>query len=278
VLTMLGVVPEWARLLIAPIHLQADYAPQEVPIAHSIGARQIAGALLLVVVGVLAVKVRRRQPAFTFAICWMAITLFPVSNLIVPTGILLAERTLFLPSVGAVLAGGAGVSWIIGRVGSRPWLRRAAVGAGGMLVLAGAVRSALRQPVWRDNATLFASLLVDAPRSYRTHWIHAGTLAAKGDRAGAELAYQRALALFQDDPRLLAEMGDRYSTMKRCSEAMRLYQRSLTLSRDTLFDKPRFNRCLTSPASPPPGCRPPSPAHHPAARTTSSPPTDRRRQ
>lgn len=250
--TMLGVVPEWTRLLIAPIHLQADYMPQEVPIARTMGARPIAGALVLLAIGMLAVKAHHRWPAVTFAACWTAITLFPVSNLVVPTGILLAERTLFLPSVGAALAAGAGVSWIIGRAGGRAWLRRAVVAAGSMLLLFGIVRSALRQPVWRDNDTLFASLLVDAPLSYRTYWSHAHTLAAKHDRAGAELEYQRALDLYQDDPRLLSEMGDRYSTMNRCSDAMPLYQRSLTLSRDTLFDKQRFNRCLTSPPSPPP--------------------------
>lgn len=251
ILTMLGVVPEWARLLIAPIHLQADYMPQEIPIARSVGARQVPGALLLVSFIGLAWKTRHRQPALTFAACWMAITLLPVSNLVVPTGILLAERTLFLPSVGLALAAGVGCSWIISRVGSRARLRGVLVGTGAVLLFAGAVRSVVRQPVWRDSETLFASLLVDAPRSYRTHWAHAHTLAASGDRAGAERAYRTALELFQDDPRLLAEMGDRYSTMKRCSDAMPLYQRSLALAGDTLFDRTRFNRCLISPPSPP---------------------------
>ena len=40
----------------------------------------------------------------SLGIVWVAIAVLPVSNLILPTGILLAERTLYLASVGAVLA------------------------------------------------------------------------------------------------------------------------------------------------------------------------------
>ena len=39
-LTMLGVVPEWARLFIWPAHLQADYSPQEINGAIALGHRR----------------------------------------------------------------------------------------------------------------------------------------------------------------------------------------------------------------------------------------------
>ena len=58
-------------------------------------------------------------------IAWTAVALLPVSNLILPTGILLAERTLYLASVGAMLAV-AGLSERAG--GGYPrdhWSRRA---------------------------------------------------------------------------------------------------------------------------------------------------------
>jgi tetratricopeptide (TPR) repeat protein len=249
---MLGIVPTIARLLFFPLHLQADYMPQELSVARSIGTTQLVGAALTTVAVLAAITVRRRSPRITFSIAWTAIALIPVSNILIPTGILLAERTLFLPSVGVALVGGMALAGVLRRLTGWPRARAAVAATAGLAVAMGAIRSAARQPVWSDSRTLYASLLTDAPRSYRTHWIHAHTLAAAGDRAGAEQAYRRALELFADDPRLLAEMGDRYSTMNRCDEAVALYRRSLALRPDTLFDKRRFARCLTSPASPPP--------------------------
>jgi protein O-mannosyl-transferase len=251
-LTMLGVVPAMARLLLFPVHLQADYMPQELSVARHMGAAQIAGAVMVFAAAMVALLARRRWPVITFSIAWTAVALLPVSNLLVPTGILLAERTLFLPSVGVALAGGVVVAGLLRRTSGRSRFRSAIAAAALVAVACLTMRSAIRQPVWADSQTLYASLLIDAPRSYRTHWIHAHTLAAAGDRVGAEHAYRKALELFRDDPRLLAEMGDRYSTMNRCGEAMPLYERSLTLRPDTLFDQARFARCFTSPASSPP--------------------------
>ena len=45
--------------------------------------------------------------------------LLPVSNLLVPTGIMLAERTLMLPSVGLMLAVGATLESVRGRLAPR---------------------------------------------------------------------------------------------------------------------------------------------------------------
>lgn len=256
-LTMLGVVPEWFRLLLLPAHLQADYMPQELPLAHGLGGRQMAGVFFLLLSGFAAARSRRKHPALTFAVCWLAITLFPVSNLAFPTGILLAERTLFLPSVGAALAAGVAITWVMERVDAAPRVRRAAFSAGAAILLAGMVRSALRQPAWRDGDAFVSHLLVDAPRSYKVHWIQAHRLAALGKRAEVEGEYRLALGLYPDDPRLLAEMADRYSTMKRCADALPLYRRSLAIAGRVVYDPRRYARCFpplteTSPPLPPP--------------------------
>jgi hypothetical protein len=74
-----------------------------------------------------------------------------------PVGVLVAERTLYLPSVGLVVAVGA---WLGERAPQR--VRVAVAG----LVLAGGIRTALRVPVWRDVNTVVMSELEDSPRSY----------------------------------------------------------------------------------------------------------------
>jgi hypothetical protein len=47
-LTMLQVVPHWARLLLWPAHLQADYSPQEIVASSGLGSAELLGLALLV--------------------------------------------------------------------------------------------------------------------------------------------------------------------------------------------------------------------------------------
>src|SRR5688572_2220551 len=99
---MLAVVPEWARLLLWPAHLQAEYGPPAIPVTGPIGPAHVIGAgLLLAALGILLIT-WRRHPVIAFGLSWVGIALFPVSNVLTSTGVILAERTLFLPSAGAM--------------------------------------------------------------------------------------------------------------------------------------------------------------------------------
>ena len=77
----------------------------------------------------------RHAPALAFAILWCAVTLFPVSNLVVVTGVTIAERTLFLPSVGAALTLGGAVSWSATMAAGWTTTRRCALAFAGVVVL-----------------------------------------------------------------------------------------------------------------------------------------------
>jgi hypothetical protein len=228
--TMLGVVPEWVRLLLFPLHLSADYNPQQVRVLTAAGWSGALGGFLVLVAGWGAWLLRRRVPTVSFGLLWAAVTLFPVSNLLIPTGILLAERTLFLPSLGVLLAVGGAASGLLPGLQRQPARRRWLVFAGLWLVLAAwVIRSAVRQPVWKDNATLFARTLVDAPRSYKAVAAHAVMLLEAGQEVEGEREYRRALGLFPDDPNLFADLGDWYLRKGRCEEALDSYARVLAL-------------------------------------------------
>ena len=129
-LTMLGVVPEWLRLFAWPAHLQADYSPQEITGALAWGTAQTLGLFILASAVIGALAARRTAPVATFGIIWVAIALFPVSNVLVPTGIVLAERTLYLASVGFLLIVGALLPAAFRAIAAaRPPIRRAALAA-----------------------------------------------------------------------------------------------------------------------------------------------------
>lgn len=181
-LTMLKVVPVWLRLLAWPAHLQVDYGPDEMVASTSFGAGEALGLALVVGVVALAVAARRRAPLISFGVAWFAVAIVPVSNVLVPTSIVLAERTLFLPSIGFLFAAAAAAvvaaRWLQHRFAMRQESLREAIGFACLaLVLLGLLRSAARERVWMNPVRLWAASAVDAPRSIRVRKAHEDAVA-----------------------------------------------------------------------------------------------------
>jgi protein O-mannosyl-transferase len=228
--TMVNVAGEWARLLVWPVHLVANYSPPMVDSYTRFTPALIPGAVVLVGAAALTVALWRRRPVAAFGLAWTAIALFPVSNVLIPSGVLLAERTLFLPSVGAMLALGDATVWLVARLRERgPRAVRLGAGATGLVLIAGAWKSASRQPVWRSNETLFRQTVLDAPLSYRAHQAWGGLLFERHHRAEGEREYRTALALYQHDSDVFVELADEYRIAGICQPAVPLYRQALEL-------------------------------------------------
>jgi hypothetical protein len=244
-LTMLGVVPEWARLFIWPAHLQVDYSPQEIVAATGWGWAQTVGMLILAPTAILAfIGVGRRWVAI-FGVLWVAVAIFPVSNLLVPTGIALAERTLFLPSVGVALVAGAVVAAMAARVShGRPAMRIAAVGALAVIVLAGAVRSALRHRDWHDTLTFWYRAVEDAPQSYRARAALGGVMFTIRQKGTGERLLREAIRLYPDGVLTYQILGDRYRLAGFCAPAEDVYHRALQLSPEAADTRASLIACL----------------------------------
>jgi hypothetical protein len=149
--TMLQVVPMWLRLLGWPAHLQADYAPGAIVAPSGLGVPEAVGIGLICITFGLIWLARAEAPAVSLGLAWCVVALLPVSN-IVPTGILLAERTLFLPSVGFVIAVVGAAGWLARRLPlEEAQVRRLFVVAAGVLVVLGIVRSESRHLVWNSK-------------------------------------------------------------------------------------------------------------------------------
>ncbi|MEZ4586235.1 MAG: tetratricopeptide repeat protein [Gemmatimonadales bacterium] len=248
-LVMLPLALDWIRLLVWPAALSAQYSPpaQGGPPAWSLPA--IAGLVAVTGAAALFVAGRRRGPVAAFGLAWFAVAILPVSNVLFPTGILLAERTLLLPSVAVALIG----SGLAGAVLRRQ--RRAATAglavATATLAALGAVRSWERQPIWRDNDTLFAQTIVDSPNGYRSYYVYARELFGRGWWASsafnpnyerAKGLYRRAAELYGGDRRVFEDWGFILRAEGRCEQAVPVLERGVaaepgeTLARSRLFE------------------------------------------
>src|SRR5256886_15106720 len=115
----------------------------------------------------------------------------PVATLLYPAGFYVAERTLYLPSAGLVLAASAALSRL-------PPERMRLVVA--VLCLLGGVRTALRVPTWRDDNAVTLSILEDSPDSYGGPGRMDGVYGERHEPAKARVVARIAAGIAPYDP------------------------------------------------------------------------------
>jgi hypothetical protein len=244
-LTAVGVVPQWVRLLLFPVHLASEYSPPDIPIAQGVELYLLPGFLLLVATIAIAFALRRREPVISFGIAFLCVTLLPSSNFLVPAGIVLAERTLFSPSAGAMLAVAGAIVAFARYRGARSLRRSAPALIAVMLVLAaGIARSAVRSRVWKDNGTLFHQAVADVPDSYRAHYMLGAWDFEQHDIRHGEAEYREALHLFPYDPAVSFNMAEQYRLFGLCEPALPLYKWTRELDPNFPYGRYPYALCL----------------------------------
>lgn len=200
--TVVGVVPEWARLLAWPAALQADYGPPQLPLGFpGIGRVLLASVIVSILVLGCLWAVRHRRHGLWLGLAWIPVAISPVSNILFPTGIVLAERTLFLASIGACLA----LACILDALPAT--VRKGAVGVVVLGIALGGARTFSRMQVWAEPERFFRQMVVDAEQSYRAWFIAARHADGRGDTATSRVWYEQAWTLYQGDFRVAEELG-----------------------------------------------------------------------
>jgi hypothetical protein len=193
---MLRVVPDYLRLMVAPWDLAVDYTPRTIDLVTTVTPMVMVGVVMLLATAAIVIVSWRRAPVVAAGILWFVIAVSPVANIVFPSGIVLAERTLYLPSVGAVLIMG----WVVvAVVGTR--VPRAAI-AGLVLAVASAfaARGWVRTIAWHDDKSLVIAWLQTHPESYRGHARAAIVLSRINAWAESGREAARARALYPRDP------------------------------------------------------------------------------
>lgn len=187
---VLPVQLEVLRLLVWPLDLAPEYGPQTIPMREAWSWVAVLGGLASAAIVSLAVLIARRAPAVAFGMLAGAVTYAPTSNLLFVSGVVLAERSLYL----AVLAPALVLAWLV--AGSEPRVRAAATAA--VLVVLGAltVRTVMRVPFWRDTRTVVIEGFISHPESFSAHVRLARALEQTGDVQGAIAQYMTATAIY----------------------------------------------------------------------------------
>jgi protein O-mannosyl-transferase len=223
---MLGLVPEFVRLYLWPARLHPDYSPQAVPFLDSPAMAHLPGAVLMLGALALFVHAWRRDRVIAFALLWTGLTMGPISNILIPTGVLVAERTLFLPSVGVMLLVGRAVelAWPHVVAYQAKWVRQAVPAVGGLLLVTATLHSAERQMVWADNPTLFSTMVVESPTNFRAHFALGELFGAAASWKRAEQHLRTADSLYPDYDLLELSLARVLHFDDRCPDAVPVYE------------------------------------------------------
>jgi hypothetical protein len=207
-LTAVKVLGEYLWLLVWPARLSCDYSYNQIPLfSWRFGTWEDWKAILALGVcaggAALAVFCYRRALPVFFFIAFFFAALAPTANLLMLIGAIMAERFLYLPSIG--FAGClAWAGWAVyNRVrGSWPGVRVIAPAVLVGAVLALCSRTFARNADWRDDRTLWASAARSSPASYKAHHHLASVLSGEPGRDldAARREIERALAILQPPP------------------------------------------------------------------------------
>ena len=216
--TLAEVWAHYVRLWIFPMDLSADYAPDLIPISIGWNAANTVGLGLALAVLTITLILWRRpvmgptsstSRAAAFGVVWFVIAVSPVSNIVFLTGVILAERILYLPSVGLAAATG----WLVVRLArTRPRVAWAFLAV--CLTLASA-RTWTRSPVWKNNFTLLTNLIEEYPQSGRSQWVLGDAFMGQGRVSEALVSYRAAISLLGPSYLLLTEVAKQLVSLER---------------------------------------------------------------
>jgi len=226
----------YVRLWVFPLDLSSDYTPDLLPISFGWHAGNSVGVgLMLLLLALAAVAWRRPVMSASsstartaaFGAIWFGITISPTSNTVFLAGVLLAERTLYLPSVGLAAATG----WLVLRLArDRP---RGAWVVLAIVVTLGAARTWARNPSWYDNATMFTALVRDYPQSGRAQWVLGDVALGRGNESDALRSYRAAVDLLDSDYELVTQIANKLMEVER-------YRAAEGLLRYAVRDQPDY--------------------------------------
>ncbi|XP_029969777.1 protein O-mannosyl-transferase TMTC1 isoform X2 [Salarias fasciatus] len=227
-----------AWLLLAPVVLCYDWQVGSIPLVESLGDARNAATLLLAAV-MLALSVRcvvslQRQDSreLLVGLLFLVFPFIPASNLFFRVGFVVAERVLYMPSMGycVLVAHGLGrLCSLLGRWGTAV-LSVSLL----LLLLLFSWKTVQQNHVWLSREALFRSGIQTLPHNAKVHYNYANFLKDSGRHQEAILHYTAALRLY---PRHASAMNNLGTLTRSVEEAERYYRKALETN-------PQHNRAL----------------------------------
>lgn len=206
----------YLKLLFFPVNLCADYLM--FPVRTSIFDFYVIGVIsvILFLLGVAVFSFRKGNRLLSFSISWFFIALLPVSNL-VPIEATIAERFLYLPSIGIFIGGAVLLSYFSKGAlsGHKPVVSLIAV-----ISIFLASMTVDRNHVWTDEHLFWQDVIDKSPGNTRAWHNLASGYQNKGKIIEAVSFYKKALTMEYHSPETHFQLGRIYRGLGEDETAM----------------------------------------------------------
>ncbi len=229
-LTAVQVAGKFLFLFLWPAGLSADYSYNAVPLFGTgpISFQGLFALAAFVAVALLLVFLARRAAKpVVFLLIFFFIALLPTSNLIVPIGSIMAERFLYVPSVGLAGCAAAAIWW----AGRRQ--RVVAWAAVTVVCLALCARTYARNLDWKDELSLWTSATEVCPGSAKAHYNLGKALEGLPGRLSDAIGeYRVSLGIDPDHADVHTNLANALAADGRVQEAIAEYRNAIEIEPD----------------------------------------------
>lgn len=215
--------------LLLPLNLNADYS---FPLSHSfLEGAVLQSFFLLVALGLVIWKVSKTCPPVGFFALWFTVNLLPTNSLI-PIDDLIADRWLYLSSVGyAVIMALAAFwifhSWIDGGSRTRKWIFLFCCA---LVIEFYGYATVMRNFDWTSPWTLWEDTVAKSPNKSRPHTALGLALKEAGRIKEAKGEFMEAIAIAPLDGRPYLNLGLIYDAEGEIDEAITVTQKAVQLT------------------------------------------------
>ena len=210
---------EHFRLFVFPFKLNALYTPAAVSFSAFKAAAAIAGVLLL-----LYLSLGKKTPGPVRAGAqWIFWGLLPVSNIVKIPSAPVAERFQYTIIFGFVLI----LAYLLAGLQKKKTLTGAA--AVSVLVLALGARTVKRNLIWRDDVSLYASMIRSDPSDATAYYNLGNVYGKSGGLGDAVLEFRTALAMDPGYVKARLNLGVAYAKEGLLPDAVRQFMRAAAM-------------------------------------------------
>ena len=244
---------KYVQLLIFPHPLTHDYYPRHIGIMSFSDWQVLLSIAVYVGLIVLILRGWKNRSLISFGIAFFLITLSIVSNIVFPVGTNMAERFMFMPSLGFCLV----LAVLLAKLSAKDQksgISSQVLGVILFIVALFSLKTITRNAAWKDNYTIFTTDIETSPNSAKLqtsvggemieHFKNSPNVLEKKTKINEAIGHlQKALEIHptMKNPYLL--MGNGYFYLNEFDKAVGAYNKALQL--DPQFKDAKTNLALT---------------------------------